>query len=127
MFLAVVVHLFLRCGPWELKCAPVVSPTPVSRWAVQTESGGLLVLKARGRSELEAGLVLHWLRAPAAFEEDSGSIAITHTVAHSPSKLQFQGVACLLLTFVGTRHIGRAETAFRQNSYVHKNLFLKSR
>lgn len=84
MFLVVVVHLFLRCGPWEVKCAPVVSPTPVSRWAVQTESGGLLVFKARGRmSELEAGPVLHWLRAPAAFEEDSGLIAITHTVAHS--------------------------------------------
>lgn len=85
MFVVVVVHLFLRCGPWEVKCAPVASPTPVSRWAVQTESGGLLVLKERGRrSELEAGPVLHWLRAPAALEEDSGSIGFTHTVAHSP-------------------------------------------
>lgn len=86
MFLVVVVvHLFLRCGPWEVKYAPVASPTPVSKWELQTESGGLPVLKERGRrSELEAGTMLHWLRAPAAFEEDSASIAITHTVAHSP-------------------------------------------
>jgi hypothetical protein len=51
-----------------------------------------------------AGKMIQELRAPVTLGEDTGSIPNTHVVVHSHPQLQFQGIQCPLLTYVGTKH-----------------------
>jgi hypothetical protein len=41
----------------------------------------------------------------AALPEDPGSVPRTHMVAYDLVKLQFEEMQCLLLAFLGTRHV----------------------
>jgi hypothetical protein len=57
-----------------------------------------------------------WLRTLAALTEDLGLVPSAHMVVYNHLKLQFQGIRCPLLNFVGTMHAG--DTHFR-SFYVH--------
>jgi hypothetical protein len=51
-----------------------------------------------------------WLRAPVTLPEDPHSTPRTHVAAHNPLGLQLEKIQCPLLTSMGPRQAGGAQT-----------------